>query len=793
MPYDLTPQEIDALVRTVVGEAGNQDAIGKAAVAAVALNRLSKGTYGRTMADVLFAQNQFEPWARSPDKLLSYAPDSPQYRDAAEAVNAALEGFDPTNGATHFYAPKAQAELGRPAPQWAQGKGQRIGDHVFYAPGGSVKRKQTAQAEPDIDIDGLYKSFVPGGEKTAPSAPAAAPAADDLDVEGLYSQFKVAPDQMPKAVAAEQAPVKPTGKPGLLATVPDDGTFGTAAANKARQFGTGVVKGVADATNPAAMARGGASAIINDLQALATRRPYQEVAAENEARAAAPPAVEPPSWMPSWYPGVRDALHGLVQRTAPENVLPNIPAMQNRLLEATGEAVPESTADRLLQAGGEAVGASVGPGIRGGTSPIAPTLAGSLGVVARQAPVVATSGAAGLAATEATGHPLAGMAASVAPAAAASIARGGVNALTGRVDPETAVLADAARTKYSIPVTADQMSASPAMKFAGSVLRRLPFGGAEENIAQTRTAFNRAVANSFGEDAPKVTPKIMAQARDRIGADFDEVASKTTIAPDRQVLEGMRDVLKDAHEVLEPGQIKALQNQSGKVYDALVNDGRITGEQYQAWTRRGSPLDRLENSPDPNVKHYAGRLRDVLDDALERNAPPDMLDKLKTARYQWKNMRTVEDLVAKAPDGDISPALLQGRVNANNKGTYGAAYGGGGDLKELADIGQRFLKDPPSSGTAERTTVGALLAGAGGAATSMLAGDATNALLAAGGTAAALGLGRAIGGTMRSNWLANDTIAKNLGRNVAPGLPNKLLQLGAPALLTNSLMPVQQP
>ncbi len=39
---------------------------------------------------------------------------------------------DPTEGKTMFYAPAAQAALGRPAPAWAQGEGQKIGDHVFY-------------------------------------------------------------------------------------------------------------------------------------------------------------------------------------------------------------------------------------------------------------------------------------------------------------------------------------------------------------------------------------------------------------------------------------------------------------------------------------------------------------------------------------------------------------------------------------------------------------------------------------------------------------------------------------
>lgn len=783
---DLSPAERDALVRTVIGEAAGQPDIGQTAVAAVALNRLRSGRYGDNMADVLFAPNQFEPWQRYPRKLLSYAPDSPEYKAAADAVDTAAMGIDPTNGATHFYAPAAQAALGRAAPKWAQGDGQRIGGHVFYAPEGSVKRTAQAQAPASDmpDIDSLYQTFAPSAAKKAPAPAAfapAAPAADDgVDVESLYKQFAVKPEDMPKPAPTQD--VAPTGKPGVLATVPEDGTLSTAAANKARQFGTGVVKGVGTAVNPAQAAQGAAGAILSDAQSIATGKPYNDVAAENEARAANPPAIEPPSWVPGWYPKVRDFLHGLHGAVAPENVLPDIGNTTNKLLGVTGEAVPQGLTDRLLQAGGTAVGAALGPGFRGSSAGEAtPNM---LMTVARQAPAMAASGAAAEYGTEASGHPLVGMAAGMAPAAAVGAERASVNRLTGTVDAETAQLADLARSKYGIPVTADQLSASPAMRFAGSVLKRLPFSGAGDNAAEIQTNFNRSVANTFGEDATKVTPKVMAQARDRIGNEFDAVARSTNIRPDRQIVQGMHSVLTDAGEVLEPPQLGLLQKQAGKFWDALQNDGQISGEQYQAWTRRGGPLDRLENSTDPNVKHYAGQLRDVLDDALERNTPSDMLGQLRQARYQWKNMRTVEDLVAKAPDGNISPALLQGRVNAKNKGTYGAAYGGGGDLKELADVGQRFLKEPQSSGTSERTALMYMLSTLGGAGAAVASGQPANALLALGAGGLALGAGRAIGGTMRSNWLANDTIARSLGRAPAPGLANKLLQSGAPAVLT---------
>src|SRR5215207_11242785 len=94
----------DLLIRTVIGEAGNQSDEGKAAVAHVVLNRLRTGGYGEDIPGVLFKPAQFEPWNTRRRELLSIRPDSDVYRSAAPVVDAVLSGTvdDPTNGATHF-------------------------------------------------------------------------------------------------------------------------------------------------------------------------------------------------------------------------------------------------------------------------------------------------------------------------------------------------------------------------------------------------------------------------------------------------------------------------------------------------------------------------------------------------------------------------------------------------------------------------------------------------------------------------------------------------------------------
>ena len=73
-----------------------------------------------------------------------------------------------------------------------------------------------------------------------------------------------------------------------------------------------------------------------------------------------------------------------------------------------------------------------------------------------------------------------------------------------------------------------------------------------------------------------------------------------------------------------------------------------------------------------------------------------MEQKYNRARYEYKNLKTVQPLAEKAPTGNVSPLLLAAQVRKANPSF---AYGGGGDLADIARIGQRFMRQPPDSGT----------------------------------------------------------------------------------------------
>jgi len=141
---DLSGADLDAVTRTILGEAGpNATHASMAAVASVIRNRLQAGGYGKTPSEIVHAPYQFEAWhpPGGTGPALTASPSDASYKQAQALAQGVFTGVvaDQTNGATHFYAPAAQAQLGRSTPKWAQGTPlAEIGGHVFFAPGGGA-------------------------------------------------------------------------------------------------------------------------------------------------------------------------------------------------------------------------------------------------------------------------------------------------------------------------------------------------------------------------------------------------------------------------------------------------------------------------------------------------------------------------------------------------------------------------------------------------------------------------------------------------------------------------------
>lgn len=378
---------------------------------------------------------------------------------------------------------------------------------------------------------------------------------------------------------------------------------------------------------------------------------------------------------------------------------------------------------------------------------------------------------------------VAGAAATGASTTGLRMARGAVT----DVSAADATLGQLARDKYNIPVTAQDLSSNSFYRIAGDQAGKLPFSGAKVAADAKQSAWQGAIAKEMGEDATAFTPDVMDRARVRIGQTFDNVAKNTTIdAPsvDRMLNVDLPKIEIDMHQTLPSNEIGPLKAQLDNIVDvASKGNGTISGDSYQALTRKGAPLDRAESSNDPNVRFVAGQIRDALDDAFVRSASPADQAALVQAKYQYRVMRTVQDLAAGSRDGSITPdGFMQKVLTASRRfdaPTGGIAYTGGGNIGELARIG-KLMRAPPQTGTADRALVNALTLGGGGGLAYL------NPAYAAG-VPAALALNRGVGSYLRSGFLANQVI-----RNALQPPPASPFVLGGP-LVTGGNPPPQSP
>jgi hypothetical protein len=191
----LDPRDRDLIIRTVIGEAANQPAMGQAAVAHVIRNRVNAGGYGNGVQDVLFAPKQFEPWNTRRDELMAYAPEDPRYQRAASIVDGVFGDKIPdiTKGATHFANVDTvrqrgnNAALGWIGEMQKNGSSVRIGAHTFGAPDSAPGRRAKPAFPDDLELvedapaPAQKQSAIPDDLELLEDAPAASPAQQNFN------------------------------------------------------------------------------------------------------------------------------------------------------------------------------------------------------------------------------------------------------------------------------------------------------------------------------------------------------------------------------------------------------------------------------------------------------------------------------------------------------------------------------------------------------------------------------------------------------------------------------------
>ena len=117
--------DLDLLARLVRAESGGEPYLGQVAVAASVLNRVKSSQYPNTIRGVVY---------QSAGGYIQYCPvrigtiNQPANASARKAAEEALNGRDPTNGATGFYNPRFTTNA------WVRSRPVTtvIANHVFF-------------------------------------------------------------------------------------------------------------------------------------------------------------------------------------------------------------------------------------------------------------------------------------------------------------------------------------------------------------------------------------------------------------------------------------------------------------------------------------------------------------------------------------------------------------------------------------------------------------------------------------------------------------------------------------
>lgn len=332
--------------------------------------------------------------------------------------------------------------------------------------------------------------------------------------------------------------------------------------------------------------------------------------------------------------------------------------------------------------------------------------------------------------------------------------------------------------KEGVEPTAGDVTGSKTLKYAEHALGDAPGAGGKYHDARekVRDSFTKAALARIGETAERATPEVMDRAVTRIGNQFDTLAARNSAQLDPQFAQGIMKAVNDYdHLFVDPLKKPMVEKVANNIVNLIQQKGgALDGEVYK--TQR-SMIDRMRRNSrnDPELSGFLMDVRQSLDDVMERsiikNNPADA-GAWKEVRNQYRNLLALERVTAgageAAAEGTISPARLrQSVVSQGGKRSYSR---GSGDFADLARSGEAILKEPPTSGTTERSFLHGVPAAMGGVLGSALGGTAEAIPGVVAGAMAPGMTGRAVMSRPMQKYLKNQLLAKGQPQSVVDAL-----------------------
>lgn len=281
-------------------------------------------------------------------------------------------------------------------------------------------------------------------------------------------------------------------------------------------------------------------------------------------------------------------------------------------------------------------------------------------------------------------------------------------AVTPKVAPDRANLAVRAQ-ELGIQLRPDMLSDHTLGRMIGEALEKVPLSGSKAE--QRQQAFNQAVMKTIGAESKegKLTPDVFEKAFNGAGKTIGDISERTPVPLDPAFAADLSKHLSNMSK--ETTDVKNIVSSYVKDLHDAAENGVINGTQFRKINSQIG--EQVRGTTDGDLRRALGNLQDDMQEALSRQLSGADKAALQDARKKYAIGIKLIPLVAKSETGDIRPASLMQAVTADKSGKRAMALGRGGDLGELAKIGQVFLKEPKSSGTAERNLAYGLIGDAG--------------------------------------------------------------------------------
>jgi len=260
-----------------------------------------------------------------------------------------------------------------------------------------------------------------------------------------------------------------------------------------------------------------------------------------------------------------------------------------------------------------------------------------------------------------------------------------------------------------IPVRLSQLMDSKFLSSIDMALSRVPFSGAGKSQEAQRKAFTKALSNTFGENADTITDEVLGAAKTRLGGSYDALLKNTDIPIDRQAFaQQLSQLIDDLSLETDDAGAAFLSKQADNILNTIDNNGgKLTGQAYQKLRQT------LKGAKGTNFS--VGQIQKLVDDTVRNSVPQNIGKQLGQIDSQYRNMKIAEKLYGQQQNssGTFRPETL---YNAAKPNISTLAYGGGGELGDLARAGRQLKPTIPDSGTATQALgMGALGASGVGA------------------------------------------------------------------------------